>query len=60
MNGVKTTKRVLFISGIVERETYASARETRPISNRAYAFSNTLVTFPVKIRDYSKGLPDFQ
>ena len=23
-------------------------------------FSNTLVTFPVKIRDYSKGLPDFQ
>lgn len=23
-------------------------------------FSHTLVAFPVKIRDYSKGLPDFQ
>ena len=56
MNGVKTTKRGLFISGIVERGTYASARETRPISNRAYAFFKHSCNVPSENKGLLQGI----
>ena len=56
MNGVKTTKRVLFISGIVERGTYASARETRPISNRAYVFFKHSCNVPSENKGLLQGI----